>query len=50
MIIEREKVLEAYARARRLGATQEEAIASVAQALGVAEEVVAECVTEAVGA
>lgn len=40
MIIERSKIIEAYNRARELGADHEKACATVAQSLGVGPEIV----------
>lgn len=44
MIIERTKVLAAYRRARELGASDEEACASVAQSMAIAIEAVCDVV------
>ncbi len=45
-IITKEKVIEAYRRALALGGSAEEAVATVAQALALPVETVAECVAE----
>lgn len=48
MIVERSKIIAAYERARALGADHVKACATVAQALGVAPEIVSDVVWQGV--